>query len=54
MERGSDMHSPRVDEELDDATEGLQRGEPSESRTDEARKVEEAEADDENEAGENP
>jgi hypothetical protein len=56
MERGSDMHSPRIDEELDQDTQGLQRGEPSESRVDEVRKVEEAEveADDEDEIAENP
>jgi hypothetical protein len=43
MERGSDMHGPRIDEELDEETQGLQRGEPSESRAEEKRKVEEVE-----------
>lgn len=46
MERGSDKHNPRIDEELDTETQGLQKGEPSESRVEEIRKDEEIEADD--------
>ena len=40
MERGSDKHAPRIDEELDQATQGLQKGEPSESRAQEFRQIE--------------
>jgi hypothetical protein len=51
MERGSDLHSPRIDDELDQETEGLQRGQPSESRAEENRKVEELDDPEEAEPG---
>jgi hypothetical protein len=37
MERGSDKHSPRVDEEMDRETASITRGSPIEARSDEAR-----------------
>ena len=40
MERGSDKHSPRVDEELDHETRSLQQGAPVESRVEEFREQE--------------
>ncbi|HZA83686.1 MAG TPA: DUF2795 domain-containing protein [Actinomycetes bacterium] len=40
MERGSDKHSPRVDEELDQETRSLQQGAPVESRVEEHREQE--------------
>ena len=40
MERGSDKHSPRVDEELDHETRSLQQGAPLESRVEEHREQE--------------
>jgi hypothetical protein len=40
MERGSDKHGPRVDEELHRATEGMERGSPVEPRAEEAREQE--------------
>ena len=45
MERGSDKHSPRVDDEIKKDTQGLKKGEPSESRIEEFRKDEEIEPD---------
>jgi hypothetical protein len=41
MERGSDKVNPRVDEELEQETQGLQRGAPVDSRAEEFRKQEE-------------
>ena len=40
MERGSDKHSPRVDEQLDHDTRSLTQGAPVESRVDEYREQE--------------
>ena len=40
MERGSDKHSPRVDEEMDRETRSLQQGAPVESRVEEHREQE--------------
>ena len=40
MERGSDKHSPRLDEELDHETRSLQQGSPVESRVEEFREQE--------------
>ena len=40
MERGSDKHSPRLDEELDHKTRSLQQGGPVESRVEEHREQE--------------
>jgi hypothetical protein len=40
LERGSDRHSPRVDEELDHETRSLQQGAPVESRVEEHREQE--------------
>jgi len=40
LERGSDTHSPRVDEELDQETRSLQQGAPVESRVEEHREQE--------------
>ena len=40
MERGSDRHSPRVDEQLDHETRSLQQGSPVESRVEEHREQE--------------
>ena len=40
MERGSDKHSPRVDEQLDHETRSLQQGSPIESRVEEFREQE--------------
>jgi hypothetical protein len=40
LERGSDKHSPRVDEELDHETRSLQQGAPIESRVEEFREQE--------------
>jgi hypothetical protein len=37
MERGSDKHTPRLDDEMDGETESLTRGSPIESRSDESR-----------------
>src|SRR3954454_4848691 len=46
MERGSDKHTPRVDEELKHDTDSLTHGSPIESRADESR-LQEGPADDE-------
>ncbi len=46
MERGSDKHSPRIDENLEHDTRSLTQGSPMEARADEARHQEGA-ADDE-------
>jgi hypothetical protein len=43
MERGSDKHSPLADEEIKKDTQGLEKGEPSESRVEDFRKDEEIE-----------
>ena len=40
MERGSDKHSPRVDEELEHETRSLRQGAPIESRVEEFREQE--------------
>ena len=40
MERGSNKHSPRVDEQLDHETRSLQQGSPVESRVEEHREQE--------------
>ena len=40
MERGSDKHSPRVDEQLDHDTRSLQQGAPVESRVEKHREQE--------------
>ena len=40
MERGSDKHSPRLDDELDHETRSLQQGAPVESRVEEHREQE--------------
>jgi hypothetical protein len=40
LERGSDKHSPRIDEELDHETRSLQQGAPIESRVEEFREQE--------------
>jgi Protein of unknown function (DUF2795) len=40
LERGSDRHSPRVDEQLDHETRSLQQGSPVESRVEEHREQE--------------
>ena len=40
MERGSDKHSPRVDDQLDHETRSLQQGAPLESRVEEFREQE--------------
>jgi Protein of unknown function (DUF2795) len=40
LERGSDKHSPRIDEELDHETRSLQQGAPLESRVEEFREQE--------------
>jgi hypothetical protein len=40
LERGSDKHSPRVDEQLDHDTRSLQQGAPVESRIEEHREQE--------------
>ena len=40
MERGSDKHSPRVDEQLDHDTRSLRQGAPVESRVEELREQE--------------
>jgi Protein of unknown function (DUF2795) len=40
LERGSDKHSPRVDEELEHETRSLQQGAPLESRVEEFREQE--------------
>jgi Protein of unknown function (DUF2795) len=40
VDRGSDKHSPRVDEELDHETRSLQQGAPIESRVEEHREQE--------------
>jgi hypothetical protein len=40
LERGSDRHSPRVDEQLDHETRSLQQGAPIESRVEEHREQE--------------
>ena len=40
MERGSDKHSPRVDEQLDHDTRSLRQGAPVESRVEEHREQE--------------
>ena len=46
MERGSDKHSPRVDDEMANETSSITKGPPIEARADEARMKEPA-ADDE-------
>src|SRR5215210_8701924 len=46
MQRGSDKHSPRIDENLEHDTRSMTQGAPSEARADEARHQEGA-ADDE-------
>ena len=46
MDRGSDMHSPRIDESLKNDTRPLTQGSPSEARADEGR-LQEGAADDE-------
>jgi hypothetical protein len=40
LERGSDKHSPRIDEELDHDTRSIQQGAPIESRVEEFREQE--------------
>ncbi len=40
MERGSDKHSPRIDEQLEHETRSLQQGSPVESRVEEFREQE--------------
>jgi hypothetical protein len=40
LERGSDRHSPRIDEEMDHQTRSLQQGAPVESRVEEFREQE--------------
>ena len=40
MERGSDKHGPRLDEELDHETRSIQQGSPVESRVEEHREQE--------------
>jgi Protein of unknown function (DUF2795) len=40
LERGSDKHSPRVDEQLDHETQSLRQGSPVESRVEEHREQE--------------
>jgi hypothetical protein len=40
LERGSDKHSPRVDEQLEHETQSLQQGSPVESRVEEFREQE--------------
>ena len=40
MERGSDKHSPKVDEALKGDTASLERGEPIEARSEESRQQE--------------
>jgi Protein of unknown function (DUF2795) len=40
LERGSDKHSPRLDEELDHETRSIQQGSPVESRVEEHREQE--------------
>ena len=40
MERGSDKHSPRIDDQLKHETDSIVRGAPAEARTDEAREQE--------------
>jgi Protein of unknown function (DUF2795) len=40
LERGSDKHSPRLDEELDRETRSIQQGSPVESRVEEHREQE--------------
>lgn len=40
MQRGSDKHAPRLDDELKDETQSLERGAPVEARADEAREEE--------------
>src|SRR5688572_3456838 len=42
MERGSDVHSPRLDEQMQHETESITRGKPSEARAEEFREMEEA------------
>ena len=37
MERGSDKHAPRIDEEMERETRSMTQGSPIESRADEAR-----------------
>jgi hypothetical protein len=45
MDRGSDKHSPLADDEMKKDTQGLEKGEPSESRIEDFRKDEEIEPD---------
>lgn len=42
MDRGSDKHSPRVDDEMDRETSSMTQGSPIEARADEARMKEPA------------
>jgi hypothetical protein len=42
MDRGSDKHSPRLDDEMEHETSSMTQGSPIESRTDEARMKEPA------------
>lgn len=42
MERGSDKHSPRLDDEMDHETRSMTQGSPIEARADEARMKEPA------------
>src|SRR4051794_18660373 len=42
MERGSDVHNPRIDEEMQRESESLTRGAPIEARAEEFREMEEA------------
>jgi hypothetical protein len=42
MDRGSDKHSPRLDDEMDHETSSMTQGSPIEARADEARKKEPA------------
>jgi hypothetical protein len=53
MDRGRDKHDPRVDEEMKRESQGLEKGERSESRVEGSRKDEEVErdADEESEPG---
>ena len=40
MERGSDKHNPRIDEELETEVQALVKGEPTDSRVEEFRQTE--------------
>jgi hypothetical protein len=41
MERGSDKHTPRIDDQLEGETQSIQRGFPADSRVEDFRRVEE-------------